>query len=262
METLDVDQEGHFLEDGEYQLAGTHTRGSAIGVSFENPAGAMTGRLLPSGTPVDTLHIPETGAQSPYNVNVSLIDAANPFVLVDASTLPDCIRAMEPSSAHFLDCIEAIRCQGAVSMGLAKTVDDASRTRGTPKVALLSVPDVPVKSTESMPDVQVLAFSMGKVHSSLQLTGAVCLATAICTEGTIAHKISTMVDQWRIASGQTVWPRKQHLGVPQNDSRRISIRHLSGTIQADVLIGRDGVQSVKLLRTARRLFEGNVCFVA
>ncbi|KAI5371236.1 Putative PrpF protein [Septoria linicola] len=121
VETLDVDQEGYFLEDGDYQLAGTRWSGSPIGVSFEKPAGAMTGCLLPSGRPVETAHIPGSIVRPSCDVNVSLVDAANPFVLLDASSLPEAVRSTDTSSAYFLDFVEVVRCHGAVRMGLAET---------------------------------------------------------------------------------------------------------------------------------------------
>ena len=42
-----------------------------------DPAGSMTGQLLPTGSPVDDIQLPDG-----RTVTVSCIDAANPFVFV------------------------------------------------------------------------------------------------------------------------------------------------------------------------------------
>ncbi|GIZ39165.1 hypothetical protein CKM354_000255600 [Cercospora kikuchii] len=262
VESLDLDEDGHFLEDGDYRLAGTKSSGSPIGVSFEKPAGAMTGKLLPTGKPVDILEVPGTITRPSCEVQTSLVDAANPFVLVDAASVPDYVSSAGISSDYYLDFLEAIRCHGAVRMGLAPDIETAGQTRGTPKVALLSMPKVHEGPFDELPDVQVTALSMGKVHGSLQLTGAVCLATAICTEGTIANKIALQAEQWRIAHSGPGLPRHDSFSTLPEQSRKVLIKHPGGTIGADVLRSDEEVRSVKLLRTARRLFEGKVCFLS
>lgn len=262
MESLDLDEDGHFLEDGDYRLAGTKSSGSPIGVSFEKPAGAMTGKLLPTGKPVDILEVPGTITRPSCEVQVSLVDAANPFVLVDAASVPDYVSSTGIFSDYYLDFLEAVRCHGAVRMGLASDIETAGQTRGTPKVALLSMPKVPEGAFDELPDVQVTALSMGKVHGSLQLTGAVCLATAICTEGTIANKIALQAEQWRRAHSGPGLPRHDSFTTLPEQSRKVLIKHPGGTIGADVLQSEEEVRSVKLLRTARRLFEGKVCFLS
>ncbi|KAM3416000.1 hypothetical protein BST61_g9488 [Cercospora zeina] len=262
VETLDLDEDGHFLEDGDYRLAGTKSSGSPIGVSFVEPAGAMTGNLLPSGKPVDTLQVPGTITRPSCEVQASLVDAANPFVLVDAATVPDYVSSTDVSSDYYLDFLEAVRCQGAVRMGLAPDVETAGKTRGTPKVALLSMPNVETATLDKMPDVQVTALSMGKVHGSLQLTGAVCLGTAICTEGTVANQIATKVEQWRVAHSGPGLPRHDSFTTSPQQSRTVLIKHPGGVISADVQQNATEVCSVQLLRTARRLFEGKVCFLS
>ncbi|KAF7195529.1 putative isomerase YraM [Pseudocercospora fuligena] len=179
VETMEIDQVGHFAEDGDYTLAGTFSTGSTIGVAFEKPAGAMTGSLLPSGNTIDSLCIPGTIVRPTCVVQASLIDAANPFVLVDASTLPAVLHDKDPHSTFYLDFIEDVRRQGAVAMGLARDVQEAAKTRGTPKIAILSSGK---GETSPEADLEVTAFSMGRVHGSLQLTGAVCLSTATLSD--------------------------------------------------------------------------------
>lgn len=259
---MEIDEDGHYVEDGDLTLPGTRSTGSRIDVAFENPAGSMTGSILPSGSPMDVFHIPGTIIRPSCDVTVSLVDAANPFVLVDSDTIPGSIMASGTDSTLFLDFVEVIRCCGAVRMGLAVDMTAAAKTRGTPKTAVLSTPALTMSKVIDLPDVEVTAFSMGKLHGSLQLTGAVCLASAICTPGTIANSIAKKVEQYRVATGSVVASRRDSGTDDGTTSRQVHIQHPSGTISAEARLKDSEVKSVKLWRTARRLFEGNVCFVA
>ena len=85
----------------------------------------MTGRLLPSGNVVDELEVRGVGS-----VTATLIDAANPCVLVAASDL-GCTGTELPSQLNgdgeVLARFEAIRASAAVAMGLAASVEEAAR---------------------------------------------------------------------------------------------------------------------------------------
>jgi 2-methylaconitate cis-trans-isomerase PrpF len=84
--------------------------------------------------------------------------------------------------------MEEIWRAGAVRFGLAESVAAAGLVRGTPKLAVVA----PVWGEDGIgnADVGVAAYSMGKVHPALQLTGAVCLGAAVCVEGTVVHEIA------------------------------------------------------------------------
>lgn len=142
-------------EVGEYRIPGVGRPGAEIKIAFVRPAGSMTDRLFPTGNPVDVLRIPlplpsmvvavastrDEQQQDIWPVRTTLIDAANPFVVIDAASLPPALRIAlaftSPSPtqgtgigtgvpvlndadlAPYLDTIEAIRRAGAVRMGLA-----------------------------------------------------------------------------------------------------------------------------------------------
>lgn len=151
----------------------------------------MTGKLFPTGRRNETITVKERNGTC-FSVKTTLIDAANPFVLVDASTLPAYLQTAKRDSAGYLEHMESIRRVGAVAMGLASSTEAAAKVRGTPKLALLSPALAGSAETEDRSlSIQVLAFSMGKPHPSLQLTGAACLAAAVCIEGTVAHSIAS-----------------------------------------------------------------------
>ena len=189
-------------------------------------------------------------------VRATLIDAANPFVFIEDSTLPDMYHQLGLDSDGSLELIEAIRREGAVFFGLAPNVDAAKLVRGTPKIAVLSAPKV-ATSGERQPNIDVTAFSMGKVHPSLQLTGAVCLGTAVGTPGTIASKLAKRVVEARPVSENAAAPGGAFDFLFGGE---LCIGQRSGQMLADVkLINPEGkVAGVSVNRTAQRLFEGNI----
>jgi 2-methylaconitate cis-trans-isomerase PrpF len=254
IETVQVDEEGHFQEDGDCQLPGLCSVGSRVQMGFSKPAGAMTGRLLPSGRAMNTILMQTSFNSEPIPIQVSLVDAANPFCLVDSSTLPDFFHQEGPSATSSIDFIEKIRREAAVLMGLAKSTTEAALTRGTPKIAVLSKSE----STENRPsvDFEVVAYSMGKVHGSLQLTGAVCLGTAACTQGTVAYELRNESSDSRRRQDS---PLEMDV-VPELETVRL--RHPGGDMDVDVrLDDKSQVEEAIVFRTARRLFEGKVYYL-
>ena len=73
---------GTVTYDGDFFLAGVPGTAAPVKLAFRNPAGSVTGKLLPTGHPKDTLSVPGFG-----QVEVSIVDASNPLVFVRASDL-------------------------------------------------------------------------------------------------------------------------------------------------------------------------------
>lgn len=228
----------------------------------------MTGNLFPTGSRCDIIDVNEKGDHQ-FSVKATLIDAANPFVLVDERSLPPFLRAASKDSADYLKHMESIRRAGAVMMGLAPNTDAAAKVRGTPKLALVSSPrpDCPSETA----DIHVQAFSMGKPHPSLQLTGAACLASAVCIEGTVAHGLAK--DAKTQSSWQSMTPERtpspcSDLDESSSDilprQRTVRLSHPSGSISVDVMATSSEsfafVERCVVSRTARRLFEGKVYY--
>lgn len=213
----------------------------------------MTGKVFPTGNRQDDITVHSKSLPAPFVVKATLIDVSNPFIFVDASSLPPDFHAAGPDADISLEIIEAIRRQGAVEFGLAANIQDAGLRRGTPKIALVSRPAVSESKTA---DISVLAYSMGKVHPSVQLTGAVCLGAAACLEGTVASKL--MVENSKL-SAQDIFELASQQVQKTKTGRSVVIGHNSGTIDVDVdVTADDEVQSVTVFRTARRLFEGTI----
>jgi 2-methylaconitate cis-trans-isomerase PrpF len=217
----------------------------------------MTGKMFPSGATQEILTV-QSQTVGTFQVRVSLVDAANPFVLVDSRSLKIEGRPQWPDAtdAEFILVAEDIRREGAVRFGLAADVAKASTVRGTPKVAFLSGP------ADEGSDLDVLSFTMGKPHASLQLTGAVCIGAAMAIHGTVA---------WHLANEARIDKGPRHgmeiEGQKIANAIPVGIRHPAGVIQAETVLGLDekgkiDVKHVAVVRTARRLFEGNVFYRA
>lgn len=265
-ETIQVDEYGSFKEDGDYAIPGVKGTGSEIKVAFVDPAGSMTGKLFPSGKRTDTIIVKERNGPR-FSVKATLIDAANPFVVVDGSSLPPYLKTCSKDSAGYLEHMESIRREGAVMMGLASSTDAAAKVRGTPKLAIVSRPEPESPSSKVAASVHVQAFSMGKPHPSLQLTGAACLASAACIEDTVVNRAATILDWQPPTPERSPSPMSDSEGSfskPQLDKRLVRISHPSGAIEVEVTAASSKTFAVvgqcTVSRTARRLFEGKVYY--
>ncbi len=244
-------EDGMAAVDGDLVLDGVAGTGAPIRLEFQDPGGARTGRLLPTGNAIDTLDIPGFGPGF-ARVEVSMIDAANPCVFVAASALgasgielPDQIDR-DPT---LLARLEAIRCAASVAMGLAPSIEAAAGILGAPKVAMVAAPSAsPTLSerrlAEADMDVTVRMISIGQPHRAVPLTGAMCLAVACRVPGSVA---------WRLL------PPRDHDGP-------LRIAHPSGVVMVDAGVEDrpDGihVRHATVYRTARRLFQGEVLYRA
>ena len=235
IETRFAVAEGRAVVEGETVLDGVAGRGAPIRLSFLEPGGAVTGRLLPSGRARDVLDVPGAGP-----IEATLIDASTALVIVRADALglsgvelPDAIEA-DPALAARL---EAIRRAGATAMGLKP------ETESVPKVGFVAPPaDAPTLSGARLAadsvDLTARAVSMGRPHRALPLTAALAFAAAARIPGTLAAEAA------RPAEGSPV-----RLG------------HPSGVAEVAVDLAAAApphIARLTVTRTARRLMEGRV----
>ena len=240
-------EDGVAAVEGDLVLDGVGGSGAPIRLDFQDPGGARTGRLLPSGNPADVLDIPGYGP-----VEVSMVDAANPCVFVAASSLgasgielPDALEA----NPALLATLEAIRCAASVAMGLAPSIEAAALILGVPKVAMVAAPSAaPTLSARRLAaediDIAVRMISIGQPHRAVPLTGAMCLAAACRVPGSVA---------WRLLS------KAAHEGA-------LRIGHPSGVVMVDAAVETRPagvhIRHATVYRTARRLFQGEVLYRA
>ena len=220
-----------FNPSGDYAIDGVPGTGSRIVLSFLSPGGSKTGRTLPTGNPVDILHLRSEGSNTPASIRASLVDVANPTVFILASDL-GIEGAILPEDldkdSDTMALLEEIRQQGARLMGLDPSVGSI------PKIALVSAPG---PSTSSGIDIVARTLSMGKTHKAIPLTVALNLGVTCQIPGTLPAE---MVQ--KLAEG---------VG-------KVRVGHPSGKLEVGARMRGGEVESAVLMRTARMLMRGEV----
>ncbi len=237
-------ENGTFAQDGDCHIAGVDGTAAELKVKFLNPAGAKTGKLLPTGNVLDVLDIPGFG-----KIEATIIDVSNPMVLVRAEDvnatgmeLPEEVN----SNAELCEVLEKVRGTAACMMGFAKDLKDATENSpAVPKVGFITSPKSYTEiggtqvNAEDM-DICARVISVFKCHKACPLTSASSIAVAAALDGTMVKKI--MGD-----------------GV---DTENVRIGHPSGimTMCPEVVVkdGEAEVPAVAVQRTARRIMDGNV----
>jgi hypothetical protein len=237
-------KDGRFDATGDYAIDGVPGTGSRVLLRFVDPAGAVTGKLFPTGNRVDRFDLPGRGA-----VEVTCIDAANPFVFVRAASIGLTGTEIEDLEhrAEIKAALEAIRCRAAVRLGITASEDEATRrSQAVPKVAVVAAPAAYTATggrTVEARELDLLArmMSMGTLHRSYAVSGAVATAGAAMIPGTVVNELLSDAARGR---------------------ELLRIGHPGGVIDVGAVVELDAGQAVYreavLGRTARRLMEGRV----
>ena len=234
---------GQFLNDGDAAIAGVDGTASKLMVNFLNPAGAKTGRLLPTGKETDTLSLSHG-----RKLEVSIVDVSNPMVMVRAKDVgltaletPDEVNADDRA----MDLLEEIRAAAAVKMGFAKDPDDARKNSpAVPKVGVYTVPsdfhDLSgnLKKKEDM-DILVRVISVFKCHKACPLTSASSISVMMNLEDSILAKDLGLL-------------RNQEIRIGHPSGIMTVMPHMEKTEEKTIVHG------VAVARTARRIMEGTV----
>ncbi len=234
---------GSFASEGTCAIAGVDGTAAELWVHFLDPAGAVTGKLLPTGKVLDTLNIPGFGP-----LDVTILDVSNPMVLLRAkdlglqgSELPDQINGNATLSAL----LETIRGTVCCHLGLAADLEDASRnSAAVPKIGFVAPPmdyaDISGDmAARTKMDLCARVISVFQCHKACPLTSACAISAAAALEGSL------------------VWEAAQTADL----SRGIRIGHPSGimTMLPDfTTISPPQLRSVAVQRTARRIMDGTL----
>ncbi len=234
-------RDGRALVEGDLEIPGVAGTGAPVRLDFLDPGGAVTGKLLPTGKPRDVLDIPGIG-----RIEVSMVDAANPCVFLDAKSLgltgTEMPEALDRNRA-LLDRIAAIRCHASVAMGIARDVGEA-RSKSMPQIGFVSAPqDAVTLAGEAIAapaaDLTVRIISNGQPHRALPLTGSLCTAVAAGIEGSIPNQYAR-----------------------RRETATLRLAMPSGvlTVGGEVIREAGGWRAVRgsFFRTTRRLFDGYV----
>jgi 2-methylaconitate cis-trans-isomerase PrpF len=224
-------------EEGQASVPGVDGFGVPVLLGFDRPVGSTTGTLLPTGHPVDLLHL----ADGPWagDHRATLVDAGAPAALFDARALgltgaDDLldVRAVTPE-------LTALRREAALVMGLVE--QDAPVTHAIPKVGVVG-PSVDYRTSSgeqvraSDYDLSVRMLSMHAPHPVIGLTSAVAVVSAALTDGTLPHRMLSPIRGRRV-----------RLGTPGGV--------VAVTVTRD---DRGDIATVSLERAARRLTESTV----
>ncbi|ALS75835.1 3-methylitaconate isomerase [Planococcus rifietoensis] len=220
--------------EGECEIPGVPGTGSPIYLSFTDAQGAVTGKLFPTGYPVD--HIKTAFG----TVAVSIIDVANPLVFVKAqdvgltgSELP------ADFTPQLLGQLEEIRSAAAELCGFCSKEEATIKSPAVPKLTLVAPPaaysDVNgIRREADTMDCRIRMMSMQKPHQALAITGAICTTAGAFLPDTILN------DLIRI------------------DANIVRLGHPSGIIETKVDLIAGHISNIKVVRTARLILEGYV----
>jgi 4-oxalomesaconate tautomerase len=211
---------------GNARIDGVPGTAAPVNINFLDTAGSVCGALFPTGNLVDRFD----------GVEVTCIDNGMPVVVMLASDLG--VTGSETrdelnANAELKKRIESIRLQAGPAMKLG---DVAKKV--VPKMCLVSKP---VHSGESRGGhINTRTFIPHDCHSAVGVLGAVTVATAAVTPGTVAHRVAD---------------------VPVGPRKTFSVQHPSGefTVVLEMHAQRPAeVARASLLRTARLLMRGEV----
>ena len=214
---------GRVRYDGEARIDGVPGTAAPIPIDFLDVAGSTCGALLPTGNARDVLD----------GVELTAIDNGMPVVVMRAADFgktgyetPEDLEADTELKAR----VEAIRLAIGPRMNLG---DVAKKT--VPKMCLVAAP-------QHGGAICTRTFIPHRVHEAIGVFGAVSIATACVTAGSVAAEVAGIADVERVTE--------------------LEVEHPTGffTVAMDVVIqGNDvKVRRSALLRTARRLMRGEV----
>ena len=164
---------GKVTYEGDASIDGVPGTAAPVGFNFTSAIGSVTGKLLPTGKPLDVID----------GVDVSCVDVAMPMILMRAEqfgkTGHETAAELDSDKALF-ERMEAIRRKAGVLMGMG----DVSKAV-VPKIGLLSKPrnGGTIASRYFVPDA---------CHKAHAVTGTVCVASACAIPGTVASQLITL----------------------------------------------------------------------
>ncbi len=208
--------------EGDARIDGVPGTAAPILLNFMHVIGSRTGKLFPTGKRIE-----EIGG-----IAVTCIDVAMPMVIARAESFGlsgyESAQELDDNRA-FYDRMEPIRCEAGKRMGLG----DVSQSV-VPKFGLLAPPI-------SGGTLSGRYFMPWAAHPTFAVTGSICTGACLLTPGTVADGFIDKLD-----------------GSPAT----IVIEHPQGEIEVvfDYAIqdGEFELRSAGVLRTARKLFSGNL----
>ena len=204
---------------GDARIDGVPGAAAPVPVEFRDTAGSSCGALLPTGNAADTIE----------GVRCTLIDNGMPCVVMraeDVGATGSEDRDTLDAAADLKARIEAIRLKAGPLMNLGDVA-----AKSVPKMMLVAAP-------RGGGAVTVRSFIPHRAHATIGVLGAVSVATACLIEGSPAAEVAK---------------------IPEGRRKTLSVEHPTGEMSCVLeLDDRGEVTSAALLRTARKLMDGEV----
>jgi 2-methylaconitate cis-trans-isomerase PrpF len=258
---------GKAMVDGDFAIDGVPGTGARIAMDWSDVVGSITGKLMPTGNPTDTIEVDDvvggiTGKLMPTGnptdtietdggkYTVSIVDAGNPVVFVHAASL-NMIGTESPneieSNKPLMETIEKIRGHAAVMCGMVEKPEDAKTISPYVPFFFIVSPPADYKTINGTIvkakniDLVARGLFMLKAHKAIQVSGSLCTGAAARVPGTIVSDVLRETARTRST---------------------INIGHPSGTFpveaEAETVDGQVKIKRLRVFRTARRIMEGYV----
>lgn len=218
--------QGEIAYDGDAAIDGVPGTAAPVRQNFAASVGSKTGTLFPTGRRTESID----------GVEVTCIDVAVPMVIVPALALGRTgheSKAELDADAALIARLERMRVEAGHRMGMG-----ACGPLVVPKPVLVAAP----AGAGSIASRDFVPFNC---HATYSVTGSIALSVACRIPGTVAQRLA-----------------KPGAGHPDP----VRIEHPSGLIDVHVRLrehaGGIALEEASLLRTCRKLFEGNICIPA
>jgi 2-methylaconitate cis-trans-isomerase PrpF len=203
---------------------------STVSMNFVDPAGAVTGRLLPTGRAVDPVRLPDGRM-----LRCSLVDAGTLYGFLPAADFG--LTGSEPASdldemRDFRKAVELVRESVVAMLNSTGAAGRPLETRGL-KLAIVG------GGQADASDIAARVINTARVHKAYAVSGGICLAAAAAIDGTVVSELM------------------QVTGSPQS----VRIAHPSGTLTVIAHFHGAGetfaITGAELHRTARIVMRGS-----
>ncbi|NBF08968.1 PrpF domain-containing protein [Pseudomonas sp. Fl4BN1] len=228
--------DGRLLSDT--QIPGVNGMFPGVDLFLDDPVGAKTGALFPTGQRLDLLD----------GVAATCIDVAVPMVIVKASDLgksgqetPAQLDADPQFKARLLEQMVkgGLRMQLRNRDGRLMSADELRCSETIPKICIVS-------PAQGEGPLSTRYFTPQNAHPSLAVSGGCCLAAACLAEGTVAHQLLAQGPQLSASLGEYA----------------VSIENPAGVLETLITARLDGAQMLiegaAYRRSAQILLQGTL----
>jgi len=212
-------KDGEVQYEGDARIDGVPGFSAALPITFKDTAGSSCGALLPTGNTVDVID----------DIEVTCIDNGMPVVVMRAQDMgisgTESRETLEANEA-LREKLESIRLQAGPMMNLGDVT-----SKSVPKMTMVSAP---TKGGA----ISTRTFIPHRCHASIGVLGAVSVATAAVLEGSPAKEVAVFTEVGHMS---------------------LEVEHPIGSMTVILDKSEDGeIGSAAILRTARKLFDGQV----